>query len=174
MWSISRTFAPRALRGKTSLSFWFATIIEAMKIDLNLPATTTLPPSFLIRTLPAINTASISTSRTSSATTSPTTAILPTADASHLPITGGLRREVPLPSQEPKKGAMQYALTTLDQIAKLGPPGLPLAHDLRPRLLRRRDDALVHTPLRPGPAGYNFSCLAETERRDDCCGNADE
>ncbi|KZF25605.1 NADH-quinone oxidoreductase [Xylona heveae TC161] len=27
------------------------------------------------------------------------------------------RREVPLPSQEQKKGAMQYALTTLDQIA---------------------------------------------------------
>ncbi|KAF2013834.1 NADH-quinone oxidoreductase [Aaosphaeria arxii CBS 175.79] len=27
------------------------------------------------------------------------------------------RREVPLPSQEGKKGAMQYALTTLDQIA---------------------------------------------------------
>lgn len=28
-----------------------------------------------------------------------------------------MRREVPLPSQEPKKGAMQYALTTFDQIA---------------------------------------------------------
>ncbi|KAI1336544.1 mitochondrial NADH-ubiquinone oxidoreductase 20 kd subunit [Xylariaceae sp. FL0016] len=27
------------------------------------------------------------------------------------------RKEVPLPSQEPKKGAMQYALTTLDQVA---------------------------------------------------------
>ncbi|KAI9693423.1 MAG: hypothetical protein M1820_009299 [Bogoriella megaspora] len=32
-------------------------------------------------------------------------------------ITGKDRREVPLPSQEGKKGAMQYALTTLDQIA---------------------------------------------------------
>ncbi|KAF1988112.1 NADH-quinone oxidoreductase [Aulographum hederae CBS 113979] len=32
-------------------------------------------------------------------------------------ITGKVRREVPLPSQIPKKGAMQYALTTLDQIA---------------------------------------------------------
>lgn len=31
--------------------------------------------------------------------------------------TGKPRREVPLPSQEEKKGAMQYALTTLDQIA---------------------------------------------------------
>ncbi|KAI3318020.1 mitochondrial NADH-ubiquinone oxidoreductase 20 kd subunit [Xylariaceae sp. AK1471] len=27
------------------------------------------------------------------------------------------RKEVPLPSQEPKKGVMQYALTTLDQVA---------------------------------------------------------
>ncbi|KAI1308613.1 mitochondrial NADH-ubiquinone oxidoreductase 20 kd subunit [Xylaria venustula] len=27
------------------------------------------------------------------------------------------RKEVPLPSQEPKKGAMQFALTTLDQVA---------------------------------------------------------
>ncbi|RFU29677.1 hypothetical protein B7463_g6678, partial [Scytalidium lignicola] len=32
-------------------------------------------------------------------------------------VTGKVKREVPLPSQEVKKGAMQYALTTLDQIA---------------------------------------------------------
>ncbi|KAG9228588.1 NADH-ubiquinone oxidoreductase-like protein subunit [Amylocarpus encephaloides] len=32
-------------------------------------------------------------------------------------VTGKARREVPLPSQEGKKGVMQYALTTLDQIA---------------------------------------------------------
>jgi len=32
-------------------------------------------------------------------------------------VTGKVRREVPLPSQEGKKGAMQFALTTLDQIA---------------------------------------------------------
>ncbi|KAM3072376.1 hypothetical protein ACMFMG_009185 [Clarireedia jacksonii] len=31
-------------------------------------------------------------------------------------ITGKTRREVPLPSQEGKKGVMQYALTTLDQV----------------------------------------------------------
>ncbi|RMZ88358.1 hypothetical protein DV736_g4413, partial [Chaetothyriales sp. CBS 134916] len=37
--------------------------------------------------------------------------------STRLPVTGGVRREVPLPSQEPKKGAMQFALTTLDQIA---------------------------------------------------------
>ncbi|PSS27348.1 hypothetical protein M430DRAFT_38130 [Amorphotheca resinae ATCC 22711] len=33
-----------------------------------------------------------------------------------LSVTGKERREVPLPSQEGKKGVMQYALTTLDQI----------------------------------------------------------
>ncbi|KAI9048521.1 hypothetical protein LZ554_007354 [Drepanopeziza brunnea f. sp. 'monogermtubi'] len=32
-------------------------------------------------------------------------------------VTGKERREVPLPSQEGKKGVMQYALTTLDQMA---------------------------------------------------------
>ncbi|KAI9734814.1 MAG: hypothetical protein M1834_001892 [Cirrosporium novae-zelandiae] len=32
-------------------------------------------------------------------------------------VTGKVRREVPLPSQEGKKGFVQYALTTLDQIA---------------------------------------------------------
>ncbi|KAI6248281.1 NADH-ubiquinone oxidoreductase [Erysiphe necator] len=34
-----------------------------------------------------------------------------------LSVTGKVRREVPLPSQEEKKGVMQYALTTLDQVA---------------------------------------------------------
>ncbi|KAL9000782.1 MAG: hypothetical protein Q9188_005583 [Gyalolechia gomerana] len=34
-----------------------------------------------------------------------------------LTATGKPRREVPLPSQEKKEGAMQYALTTLDQVA---------------------------------------------------------
>jgi len=34
-----------------------------------------------------------------------------------LTASGKARREVPLPSQEKKEGAMQYALTTLDQIA---------------------------------------------------------
>lgn len=33
-----------------------------------------------------------------------------------LSVTGKVKREVPLPSQEEKKGVMQYALTTLDQI----------------------------------------------------------
>ncbi|MCJ1232244.1 hypothetical protein MMC14_000193 [Varicellaria rhodocarpa] len=37
-------------------------------------------------------------------------------DGPPLSITGKPRREVPLPSQEKKEGAMQYALTTLDQV----------------------------------------------------------
>ncbi|KAI4150061.1 MAG: hypothetical protein L6R39_002358 [Caloplaca ligustica] len=45
--------------------------------------------------------------------------IQPSQDAQGPPLTatGKPRREVPLPSQERKEGAMQYALTTLDQIA---------------------------------------------------------
>ncbi|KAI9369982.1 hypothetical protein BJX61DRAFT_517280 [Aspergillus egyptiacus] len=34
-----------------------------------------------------------------------------------LTVSGKVRREVPLPSQEKKEGAMQYVLTTLDQVA---------------------------------------------------------
>jgi NADH dehydrogenase (ubiquinone) Fe-S protein 7 len=58
--------------------------------------------------------ASITTSAANSATSlEPKIAI---NEPSRLPVTGGIRREVPLPSQEKKEGAMQYALTTLDQI----------------------------------------------------------
>ncbi|KAL2863029.1 NuoB/complex I 20 kDa subunit family protein [Aspergillus lucknowensis] len=37
--------------------------------------------------------------------------------AQPLTVSGKVRREVPLPSQEKKEGAMQYVLTTLDQVA---------------------------------------------------------
>ncbi|KAL8854697.1 MAG: hypothetical protein Q9221_000479 [Calogaya cf. arnoldii] len=55
----------------------------------------------------------------SSTTAKPTTEIQRTQDVHGPPLTatGKPRREVPLPSQEKKEGAMQYALTTLDQIA---------------------------------------------------------
>jgi NADH dehydrogenase (ubiquinone) Fe-S protein 7 len=69
-------------------------------------------PYNLIRATPS---ASISLSSKKSAT-SITPAVTQTS-SNRLPISGKLRREVPLPSQEPKQGAMQYALTTLDQIA---------------------------------------------------------
>ena len=69
-------------------------------------------PSSILRAAPA---ASITTSSSKSATSlEPQTA---SNEASRLPVTRGIRREVPLPSQEKKEGAMQYALTTLDQIA---------------------------------------------------------
>lgn len=76
-------------------------------------ATTTVPFSVL-RAAPA-SAASISSSSKKSATS--ITPVSSSSDPSRLPVTGGLRREVPLPSQEKKQGAMQYALTTLDQIA---------------------------------------------------------
>ncbi|KAG7004824.1 NADH-ubiquinone oxidoreductase 19.3 kda subunit [Physcia stellaris] len=55
----------------------------------------------------------------SSTSSKPATAITPSQDAQGPPrsVTGKPRREVPLPSQEKKEGAMQYALTTLDQVA---------------------------------------------------------
>lgn len=74
---------------------------------------TTVPYS-LIRAAPA---ASISTSPSKAATSVVSQTPTAGSDASRLPVTGGVRREVPLASQEPNKGAMQFALTTLDQIA---------------------------------------------------------
>ncbi|OJJ41278.1 hypothetical protein ASPWEDRAFT_146702 [Aspergillus wentii DTO 134E9] len=57
--------------------------------------------------------ASLSTSSTKSAT-----ALERQAESSQsLTASGKLRKEVPLPSQEKKEGAMQYVLTTLDQVA---------------------------------------------------------
>ncbi|KAL8683638.1 MAG: hypothetical protein Q9186_000411 [Xanthomendoza sp. 1 TL-2023] len=55
----------------------------------------------------------------SSTSAKPATEIQRSQDVHGPPLTatGKPRREVPLPSQEKKEGAMQYALTTLDQIA---------------------------------------------------------
>jgi len=57
---------------------------------------------------------------------------------------------------------------------KLGPPILPLAHDVRPRLLRRRDDASLDPALRSGPHGYHLPSLAPPVRRHDCGGHVDQ
>lgn len=73
----------------------------------------TIPPS-IIRAAPA---ASISSSSKKSATEARAITPVGSESGGRLPVTGGLRREDPLPSQEPKVGAMQYALTTFDQIA---------------------------------------------------------
>ncbi|MCJ1380526.1 hypothetical protein MMC17_003634 [Xylographa soralifera] len=55
----------------------------------------------------------------SSSSAKPATAIQPHRDVEGPPlsVTGKPRREVPLPSQEKKEGVMQYALTTMDQVA---------------------------------------------------------
>ncbi|KAI1251266.1 hypothetical protein MGN70_008330 [Eutypa lata] len=60
--------------------------------------------------VPFQSTASISTTSKKDATSV-------TAQSSATGLTAGRpRREIPLPSQEPTKGAIQYALTTLDQV----------------------------------------------------------
>ncbi|KAL2044552.1 hypothetical protein ABVK25_012380 [Lepraria finkii] len=96
MMSLSRTVAPRALRASSSI------------------------PYNLIRATPI---ASISSSSSKSATS--VTPAVPSTSNDRLPITGRVRREVPLPSQEPKKGAMQYALTTLSTQSPTGPAKAP-------------------------------------------------
>lgn len=55
---------------------------------------------------------------------------------------------------------------------QLGPPGLPLAHDLWPRLLRCRNDAPLHPALRPRQTRNNFPRIPSPIGRDDCSGHA--
>ena len=55
---------------------------------------------------------------------------------------------------------------------QLGPPRLPLAHDLWPRLLRRRNDAPLHPALRPRQTRNNFSRIPPSIGRNDCSGDA--
>lgn len=62
------------------------------------------------------NLAFLSSSSSDKATASKSPAIVP-GNLGAPPPMKQARREVPLPSQEGKKGAMQYALTTLDQVA---------------------------------------------------------
>ncbi|KAI1008147.1 NADH-ubiquinone oxidoreductase 19kDa subunit [Podosphaera aphanis] len=60
--------------------------------------------------------AAISSSSTKPASPVSRYAMTEKAPLPPMSVTGKLKREVPLPSQEEKKGVMQYALTTLDQI----------------------------------------------------------
>lgn len=46
---------------------------------------------------------------------------------------------------------------------QLGQTGLAMAHDVRSRLLRHRNDALVHPEIRPGQTRYNLQSFATTE-----------
>ncbi|PBP18621.1 hypothetical protein BUE80_DR010605 [Diplocarpon rosae] len=71
------------------------------------------PASSLI---PYRSIAAISSSASKPASPGLTSHNAPASSSPILSVTGKERREVPLPSQEGKKGVMQYALTTLDQI----------------------------------------------------------
>ncbi|CAL3967620.1 unnamed protein product [Diplocarpon coronariae] len=71
------------------------------------------PASSLI---PYRSIAAISSSSSKPASPGLTSHDAPGSPSPILSVTGKVRREVPLPSQEGKKGVMQYALTTLDQI----------------------------------------------------------
>ncbi|KAF2035443.1 NADH-ubiquinone oxidoreductase 20 kDa subunit mitochondrial precursor [Setomelanomma holmii] len=73
------------------------------------PATALLP-------FRAGSAAFLSSSSSDKAATMKSPAIVPGNPGTPPPMRAG-RTEVPLPSQEGKKGAMQYALTTLDQVA---------------------------------------------------------
>ncbi|CAO2658777.1 Nn.00g065000.m01.CDS01 [Neocucurbitaria sp. VM-36] len=73
------------------------------------PATALLP-------FRAGSVAFLSSTSSDKATTMKSPAIIPGNPGTPPPMKQA-RREVPLPSQEGKKGAMQYALTTLDQVA---------------------------------------------------------
>lgn len=55
---------------------------------------------------------------------------------------------------------------------QLGPSRLPLAHDLWPRLLRRRNDAPLHPALRPRQTRNNLPRIPSPIGRDDCSGHA--
>ncbi|RDW61065.1 NADH-ubiquinone oxidoreductase subunit 1 [Coleophoma cylindrospora] len=72
------------------------------------------PASSLI---PYRSVAAISSSSSKSASPGASPLAVSNPDGLPLSVTGKVRREVPLASQEPKKGVMQYALTTLDQAA---------------------------------------------------------
>ena len=58
--------------------------------------------------------------------------------------------------------------------SKLGPPRLPMAPHLRPRLLRNRNDAPLHPTLRPRPAGNNLPRLSAAIRRHDRSGDINQ
>ena len=109
MLSATRSSAALALRGKYA-SLCLAEVDLADSWDLVAKPSTSLLP---LRLGPS--------ACISSSTRKPqATEVVPNPQPSNTPplsVTGKPMREVPLPSQEKKEGAMQYALTTMDQIA---------------------------------------------------------
>ncbi|KAL8953737.1 MAG: hypothetical protein Q9222_000419 [Ikaeria aurantiellina] len=106
MISTARSTAALALRGTYKATGCFTRHLQ-LTADLAKPTAALLP----FRAAPS---AFISSTSAKSATE-----LQRSQDVQGPPLTatGKPRREVPLPSQEKKEGAMQYALTTLDQIA---------------------------------------------------------
>lgn len=154
MLHLSRRAIPGALNGRSNL---FIPLL-----DLSLLITTPVRAG-LISGL-SQSTAPLSTSSIKSATA------LERQGQPGQPLTasGKVRKEVPLPSQEKKEGAMQYVLfvsrmsiglpyfrnTNFSPFAiqdhawssdQLGSPGFPVADDIRSCLLRSWDDAFVNS-----------------------------
>ncbi|KFY21329.1 hypothetical protein V493_07506 [Pseudogymnoascus sp. VKM F-4281 (FW-2241)] len=103
MLSSARPAAALALRGKLAST--------TARVATNPNFSGIAKPTSAIVPYRSIAAISSSASKTASALTSQNASAFP------LGVTGKPKREVLLPSQEPKKGAMQYALTTLDQVA---------------------------------------------------------
>ncbi|OBT57480.1 NADH-ubiquinone oxidoreductase 19.3 kDa subunit, mitochondrial [Pseudogymnoascus sp. 24MN13] len=103
MLSSARPAAALALRGKLACT--------TARVATNPNFSGVAKPTSAIVPYRSIAAISSSASKTASALASQNASGFP------LGVTGKPKREVLLPSQEPKKGAMQYALTTLDQVA---------------------------------------------------------
>ncbi len=57
---------------------------------------------------------------------------------------------------------------------QLGPTILVMAHDIRTRLLRRRNDASINTPVRSRSVGNHLPRLTAAIRRDDRRGHINQ
>lgn len=105
------------------------------------------------------------------------------------------RKEIALPSQEGHTGLVSHVLYAFRSASRSGwicgsqkdgtqddsrpdcklvARKLPVAHDLRPRLLRHRNDASIRPTIRPGQVGNILPSLAAPIRRLDRRGYGDQ
>lgn len=177
MLSSTRAAASMALRGEIDLQSSIATPVNARIAKCS---TAIIP-------FRAMQAAWISSSSPKSATAEAHTqspGLVSTGPSGAVP-SKKIKGEVPLPSQEGKKGAMQFALYVFAKNSsvgyklklspqdnsrsnrQLGSAGLSLAHDIRSRLLRHRNDASIDTSIRSRSSWYHFPSFASTVRRHD-------